>query len=229
MANNKIALAYHSIGECMSREAGAELYCVSAENFKAQMECLHNNNITFDDGDMTNYTKAYPILKEFGVKAHFFIIGEWVGRPGYMDWAQIRELHNSGMVIGSHGMTHRILTELNDEELNYELRESRSILEDEMSQAIDYLSIPRGFYNKKIIDKAEEIGYKAVFTSDIKDKDGFKFGRISIKRDWSLAKFIRILNNGYSVKDKAGELIKSSSKKLLGPGYYDSIRTRILG
>ena len=29
--------------------------------------------ITFDDGDITNYLNAYPVLKELGLKAYFFI------------------------------------------------------------------------------------------------------------------------------------------------------------
>jgi len=246
---NKI-LMYHSIGNHDNNEVGAELYSVSVEKFRRQMEWVcalascrvsefnpqtrkpanaQTITITFDDGLLTNYTNALPILKEFGLKAYFFILVGKVGTAGYMNWEQIRELRDAGMIIGSHGMTHRILTELNDAELNYELNESKKILEEKLSRAIDYLSIPRGFCNKKVIDKVKQAGYKAVFTSNLKDNDGFKFGRIPVRSSWSIAYFARVMKNGPSLKDRAGEWVKGSSKKMLGAKCYDKVRTAVLG
>lgn len=253
---DKIILMYHSIGRPANGEAGAELYCVSANNFRGQMEyaslsakvnsqwpIANSQNrknhrpsaidyrpiiITFDDGDITNYQYAYPTLKDFGLRAGFFILVSKAGTQGYMSWAQIKELKDEGMLIGSHGLTHRILTELSDGDLDYELKESKRILEENLSAPVDYLSIPRGFYNKKVIEKAKELGYKAVFTSTSKDSDGFKLGRIPVKGSWDLAYFKKILDNGLSLKDKAGELLKTSSKKILGPKRYDRIRTAVL-
>ena len=40
--------------------------------------------------------------------------------------------------------------------------------------------------------------------------------------------FIKVLNGGYSFKDRAGELIKGSSKKILGAKNYDKLRTVII-
>lgn len=230
-------LAYHSVGAKGNGEVGSELYSVSETNFKEQMEYLvdrrlqtidHRPILTFDDGDITNYRCAYPILKELKLSAYFFIIASKVGIRGYMNWEEIRSLRDSGMIIGSHGMNHKILTGLGEVKLDYELRASKKFLEDNLLQSIVFFSIPRGFYNEKVIDKAKEIGYKAVFTSNIKDSDGFRFGRIPVRADWDLKRFARIINNGYSVKDKAGELIKNSSKKVLGAKYYDIVRTKIL-
>ena len=90
-------LAYHSIG-APTAEAGAGLYCVSEESFRAQIGYLCSKigtvpigdsphfTITFDDGDITNYRNAYPILKEFGLNAYFFIIVATSGTDGYMEW-----------------------------------------------------------------------------------------------------------------------------------------------
>ncbi len=213
-------LAYHSIGDRV-KEAGAGFYCVSEDAFRHQIEYLRGKDvmITFDDGDITNYTKAYPILKEFGIKAHFFIICGWVGAPGYMNWEQIKELSDSGMIIGSHGMTHRILTELNDVELYHELRESKRVLEENLSCSIDTLSIPRGFCSQKVMNKATEIGYKTIFTSD---------DRIVVRSDWDLDRFISVINNGPSLMDKAKELIKKSARRTLGDRNYDKIRSGLL-
>ncbi len=235
-------LMYHSVGgkanaevvRLRSLQVGAGLYCVPTERFREQMQYLAQGSakkeiiITFDDGLLDNYTNAYPILKEFGLKAYFFILAGKVGTGGYMNWGQIRELKNSGMIIGSHGVAHRILTELNDAELDYELSESKKMLEDKLGERIDFFSVPRGFYNKKVIAKAKDAGYKAVFTSVYGDRDEFKLGRIPVKASWDLAYFIRIVNGGLSLKDKGKELIKNASKKMLGAKNYDRLRTGIL-
>lgn len=240
MVHNKI-LMYHSVGGLTCSEAGAKLYCVSLKNFKEQMRYISKikeqtksyelrvmSLITFDDGLTDNYTNAFPVLKEYDLKAYFFIIVGKVDSDGYMNWEQIAQLRNAGMVIGSHGMTHRILTELNDKELDYELKESKMIIEDKLRQAIEYFSIPRGFCNCKIIDKLKKAGYTGVFTSNQKDNDGFRFGRIPVKAGWDLDYFIKALKGSFSLKDKAGELIKNSSKRILGAKNYDKIRGKIL-
>jgi peptidoglycan/xylan/chitin deacetylase (PgdA/CDA1 family) len=220
-------LAYHSIGNSVA-EVGASLYCVNEARFREQLSYLLNTQysipntkpvITFDDGDITNYTKAYPILKEFGMKASFFIIGERVGAKEYMNWRQIKELKDSGMTIGSHGMTHRILTGLNDRELDYELRQSKRILEENLWCTIDTLSIPRGFCNAKIMSKAKDVHYKTIFTSD---------NRIVVMADWDIDRFTHAINGKHTVSEKLVKLLKNSSKRLLGDRSYDLLRTRIL-
>ena len=232
-------LIYHSIGAHSQAEVGAGLYCVSADNFRKQMEYIskvikskerreENIIVTFDDGLVDNYTSAYPILKELGIQAYFFILVSKIGTEGYMRWEQIKELHDNGMTVGSHGMTHRILTELNDRDLDYELKESKKILEQRLGLTIDYLSIPRGFYHQKVIQKAKEVGYKAIFTSDSKDNADFKIGRIPVKGNWDLTYFTRVLNGGVSLKDKTGQWLKNRSKKILGAKVYDILRTSLL-
>ncbi len=230
MQKDKVILAYHSIGEPPLGETGAKRYCVPVAEFRKQAEYVvgvtrspghkvTSIGITFDDGDITNYTNTYPILKSLGIKAHFFIIGSKINSFGYMTWDKIRELKDAGMIIGSHGMTHRILIGLNDDELDYELSMSKELLEDNLGISVDSFSIPRGFHNRKIIKKAKDFGYKTIFTSG---------NRIPVKADWDMNYFIKVLKNGYSFKDRAGESIKNSAKRLLGPRNYDKMRTFIL-
>lgn len=213
-------LAYHSIGD-RAAEAGGGLYCVPEDIFRQQMKYLRGKDVlmTFDDGDITNYTKAYPILKEFGMKAYFFIIGEWVGKPEYMGWKEIGELKDAGMMIGSHGMTHRLLTALTDGDLDRELRESKRILEERLKAPVDSISIPRGFCNKKILEMAKAAGYDKVFTSR---------ERIVVRADWDMKRFTGAFNGRISISDGVLNFIKDSAKKFLGDNNYDRIRTRIL-
>ncbi len=265
-------LIYHSIGSSSFDEAGAELYCVTEEKFKAQMryvselpgsrivessnsqtrdilgDAIEPENkpvnsqkvphrgtgnpqtilITFDDGLLNNYTVAFKILKELGLKAYFFVLAAKLGEPDYISPLQLKEMKDAGMIIGSHGMHHKFLPELSDIELDYELKESKQILEHSLGCDIDYLSIPRGFCDNRIIDKAKEAGYKAVFASYREDSAGFVFGRISVKYNWNLAHFKNVLNNGLSYREKLEESVKTVSKKILGPRVYDRIRAAIL-
>lgn len=60
---------------------------------------------TFDDGYDNNYTLAYPILKEFGIKANINIIAKYTDekREGYLTWDEVKKMAESGLItIGSH-------------------------------------------------------------------------------------------------------------------------------
>ena len=223
---------YHSIGQRPQDEAGAELYSVSEERFKEQIGYLFfqkpGSVITFDDGYEDNYTVALPILQKTGIKAYFFIIPSKIGTPGYMTWAEVREMRDRGMTIGSHGMTHRILTPLRNGELDYELRESKNMLEDNLGHNISYFSIPRGFYNKRVINRALEAGYRIVFTSDPKDRGIFRYGRIAVKGDWDIDYFDKVVNNKIPLVDKGERAIIDTAKKILGTRVYDKVRTSVL-
>lgn len=152
--------------------------------------------ITFDDGRLDNYTTVFPILKELGLKAHFFVIASKIATPGYMNWQQLKELKEGGMVVGSHGMTHCILKGLTENDLDYEFRISKQLLEDHLGFTVDYLSIPRGFYNERIIKIAKEAGYHAVCTSDFglncMDTDLFRLRRIAVISETGIEDFKKL-------------------------------------
>ena len=53
--------------------------------------------LTFDDGCQSDYTEAFPALRELGMRATFFVVPSFVGQPGYVDWSQLREMVAAGM------------------------------------------------------------------------------------------------------------------------------------
>ena len=60
---------------------------------------------TFDDGYDNNYTLAYPILKELGIKANINVIARYTNEnyPGYLTWDELKEMSDSGLItVGSH-------------------------------------------------------------------------------------------------------------------------------
>lgn len=70
--------------------------------------------LTFDDGYISNYTLAYPIFKEYNMKAVYFPIGHSIGKDTYKDTGQsitphytleqMKEMKGSGLIdFGTHG------------------------------------------------------------------------------------------------------------------------------
>ncbi len=98
--------------------------------------------ITFDDGYESNYTHAYPILKEHGLKATIFVIGVSVGKNTYKEtgqamiphfsWEQAAEMEASGVItIESHGYDLHEVAGLDEEPIRLGiLRKEDESLED---------------------------------------------------------------------------------------------------
>ena len=62
--------------------------------------------ITSDDAFSSDYELLLPWLIETGRQATFFIPTAYLGRPGRLTLAQVREMHGLGMRIGNHGTNH---------------------------------------------------------------------------------------------------------------------------
>jgi peptidoglycan/xylan/chitin deacetylase (PgdA/CDA1 family) len=109
-------------------------------------------SITFDDGFTDQYTKALPILTSLGLKATFYIISSEVDdQPLYMTAAQLIDLHNNGMEIGSHSVTHPDMTTLSPSDLTTEMTQSRDDLAALIGAPIPDFAYPEGPYNLNTI------------------------------------------------------------------------------
>lgn len=84
--------------------------------------------IVFDDGWISQYTTALPILDEYGFKATFAIITNYVGNLEYMDWSNITTLQNQGHDIESHTANHRTLTSQDMDSIDAQLSQSKQDL-----------------------------------------------------------------------------------------------------
>lgn len=120
--------------------------------------------VTFDDGLWSQYERAYPLLAQRHIRAHFFVNTAFVGRPGYLGWPEIREMHRAGMSFQSHAHDHVYLSRLTPRVARVQLETSKAILEDHLGCAVDFIAPPYGDYDRAVLSLAAESGYRAVCT-----------------------------------------------------------------
>ena len=126
--------------------------------------------LTFDDGYSGHYEHVYPILKRFNVPAVFSVFpgklnGDVVGRST-LSWEQLKEMVADPLVtVAAHSVTHpNDLRQLSDEQLTFEVHESKRILEERLDLTIDYFTYPAGHYDERVIASVEEAGFLAALT-----------------------------------------------------------------
>lgn len=183
-------LMYHALEDAAhpagAKDAGEQRYVLQVSQFREQMEYLHREGyktflleelqaleewpdkavvLTFDDGHESNFTLALPILQEYGFKAEFFITTGWIGTPYFMNGEQIRGLHRARMGIGSHGVTHRFLSDLPEANVKSELNESKQLLEACISLPIISMSYPGGRMSQHTHNMARNAGYRNICSS----------------------------------------------------------------
>ena len=129
-------------------------------------------SITFDDGSYGQYEYAFPILQKYKLKADFGIVGEWTaeepkitaekGSFGIkrMGWKQIRELHNTGNEISSHGSKHEKIDPAKSyTEIVSELRKYKNLIQENIGDSVFTIHYPYSFTRQKIFDAVREAGF----------------------------------------------------------------------
>jgi peptidoglycan/xylan/chitin deacetylase (PgdA/CDA1 family)/GT2 family glycosyltransferase len=131
--------------------------------------------LTFDDAYADLLSAGLPILAERGIPAVVFTVAGCVGGTNEWDRALgamalplldaegLRKLAASGVAVGSHGITHRRMTEFGPE-LEGELRGSADQLEACGLDRPVVLSYPHGVWNLQVAETVGQAGYKAAFT-----------------------------------------------------------------
>ncbi|MCL4502161.1 MAG: PKD domain-containing protein [Deltaproteobacteria bacterium] len=108
---------------------------------------------SFDDGYSASMSIARPLFKQYNVVATTFPIVYYIGIDSEeVSWDQLRGLLSDGWEIGSHSMTHPNLTSLSSSQLDYELRQSKSLLETNLNIKVYSFAIPGGAYNQTVLN-----------------------------------------------------------------------------
>jgi len=170
-------LVYHSIAE-FNGIGSKELY-VTPENFEKQMAYLRDHGytlltferwqdiksvskpifITFDDGYKNNL-HAFSILQKltnenFRPTGTFFVISDFIGRANRLTKSDLKMLANSGLIsIQSHTATHPDLTK--EENLTYELKESKEKIQQITGKPVIALAYPFGNTNEHVVAETKK-------------------------------------------------------------------------
>jgi hypothetical protein len=206
-----------------------EKHCELFRKLLADSDCRHNPEITFDDGHVSNYEVALPLLQKYGLTARFFITAGWTGqKPGYMGWEDLRKLHNSGQKIGAHGWSHALLTRCSPSALEQELTRPRLTLEDKLGTSITTMSLPGGRYNKRVIAACEAAGYTQIYTSEpqaVEKSATLLVGRLNIRGDTTSEWLASIFEpNSHVLSNLQRQYrVKAAAKTLLGDRLYQKL------
>lgn len=98
--------------------------------------------ITFDDGWLSVYENAWPVLEQFNLRANVGVYTEAVGWPSFMSEAHLTTLHDAGWSMVSHTVSHDSLSTLSAAELDYELRMSKGWLDERGFRGSNVLIAP---------------------------------------------------------------------------------------
>ncbi|MBI2074864.1 MAG: polysaccharide deacetylase family protein [Candidatus Levybacteria bacterium] len=139
--------------------------------------------ISFDDGYRDFYTDVLPILKKHDVKTIAYIIPGFLDKPNYMYTWQVFDLLSSGLVeIGAHTVNHAYLKGLSKEKAEYEIKQSKVMLEKKLNIPIVSFAYPYGAFDLEAIDIVKSAGYKTAVSTitgnEVNEKDRFFLFRI---------------------------------------------------
>jgi peptidoglycan/xylan/chitin deacetylase (PgdA/CDA1 family) len=177
-------LNYHSITVDPGNRA-----TITPKKFEEQMRYLHENGyntltlkqfsdmmegidkgpdkpvlITFDDGYMDNYEHGMPILKELGFHATLFMSPGMVDDGYFLNWDQVKEMHEAGWDIQPHGMTHPHLPKLNAKDQAYQISEAKAQIEQNLGTVADVFCYPYGQWNATTLRLLKELNFRYAFT-----------------------------------------------------------------
>lgn len=236
-----VVLMYHHIlPDEVNRNYRNNSAVISLEAFKEQMKYLHENDydtitireleefiyykrplhksknnvsilITFDDGYLSNYVWAYPILKNYGFKAIVFSITSAIPEksievinPDKLERISYEQMAATRDVFDFESHSHAFHNKDNDN-VSYIVAKSKEEVMEDLQKSINRLgssrcfAYPYGAYNEQTIDILKELGFKLAFTIKpgyiTHDNDPYNLPRFAITPSTSLEKFKKILNS----------------------------------
>ena len=142
-------------------ERGSELNGVKVKTwYKNKKSALA---LTFDDGFEAHYQYAYPVLKEYGIDATFFINSSKVvnkGKPAierYGFWEDFKEMSDNGHEIASHSLSHPNLSSIGYEQLIDELQKDKENIEANIGELCLTHAYPYCIHNEIVDNVASSI------------------------------------------------------------------------
>jgi peptidoglycan/xylan/chitin deacetylase (PgdA/CDA1 family) len=179
-------LVYHHVRLTADGSRGLRRMTVTAEVFGQQMKFLQDSGyhvitfsdvadyfeqgrelptlpviISFDDGWVTQYENALPVLSKYHFPATFFVVTDYIGHRGFVSWPQLQTLITDGMKIGSHSRSHPRLPKIADPaQLWDQIYNSKAVLESQLEVPVAEFAYPYGLYNTAATEMVKAAGYR---------------------------------------------------------------------
>jgi peptidoglycan/xylan/chitin deacetylase (PgdA/CDA1 family) len=245
-------LMYHAVLGAGDADAQAdEHYSVTREQFSRHVDAAcrsgsaptsvlkllrgeraHGVGFTFDDGHASNEWAA-QCLVDAGGEGDFFVNTSTIGTSGFLSWSALRDMAASGMSVQSHGHLHRYLDELAPAEVDEDLHRSKSMLEEQLGNAVELFAPPGGRVPAGFLATARRAGYAAVCSSRVdiwRAPRAREVPRLAVLAQTSDIQLTRWLQQDprelMARRLRAGLL--DAGKKLLGNRGYEKLRARLL-
>ena len=178
-------------------------------------ETLRNNKkqrkilFTVDDGLLSFYKNAWPVLKRKKIPFILFVNTREVGAYNYMNWEQIIELHESDLVeIGNHSHSHEYLVDETPDIIKNDIQKSIEIFEKKLGKNSIFFSYPFGEYSLEFKKIIKDLGFKYAF--------GQHSGVIDETKDfWELPRF--------PINEKYGKIERFKTLTKTLPLKYENI------
>ena len=174
---------------------------INPKNFETN---LKNNKLTrkilltIDDGFLSFYKNAWPLLKEKKIPFILFVSTREVGAYNYMTWDQIKEISKEDFVeIGNHSHTHEYLADESNDLIREDIAKSISIFKKNLGKNSDFFSYPFGEYSNDFKKIIKDFGFKYAFGqhSGVMDetKDFYELPRYPINEKYGEIKRFKSL------------------------------------
>lgn len=114
-----------------------------------------------------------------------------------LNWEEVSSMQAEGVSFGSHGLSHEIMTEIDEDRLREELTRSKAVIEERLGRPCLTLAYPNGNHDDRVRRLTEEAGYRcavAVKSGTVRrDSDLFALNRFNLHENAS-----RGLTGGFS-------------------------------
>lgn len=171
MWNDRIVEAIRLVqGDMLDlRAAGASLYALGS--VAERCAAVH---------ELTQKAKYLPPAERMALIASLETITGTRTQPLMLDSAMVSALHQAGVEIGAHTVTHPILTSLSDQAALSEMVDSKQALEAITGVPVRYFAYPNGKagldFDQRHVAMARQAGFAAAFTTAP--------GPVTVTQDW---------------------------------------------
>ncbi len=117
--------------------------------------------IAFDDGYVGNYEIMYPIIQKYNIPVTINIIDDRIGKDGYLNWEQIKQMEESGLVsIYTHSLHHEDPNTVENYKYAQDIEKAHKNIEEQLGKEVTKVfTYPYGLNNEEKIKILGEKGF----------------------------------------------------------------------